>query len=99
MQRLGLRHRPPTHLSPSNSLEKELQRQLTDPWITRRSNISKGRVINVAAWIIKLRMVEDIKELQAKLQCHRFPNVRIFQQRHIKVIDSRPVDDSLICCT
>ncbi len=54
------------------SLEDELGRQLDDARITRRKHSAEVYRVNVAAWIEKLSVVEDVEEFKPEFQLIEF---------------------------
>jgi hypothetical protein len=79
-------------ISNANMLEQQLQSKLHDAWISRRGHIpetARDRVVKISRWIVELGMVENIERFCAELKLSALSQLCIFQQRHIKVVDSR----------
>src|ERR1700731_5423270 len=76
-------------------LEAELRSDLTDPGICRAQNVAEGCIADVSidrSVRVELRVVEDVEHLQPKLQRARFGEAGHLVQRHIVVVDARPVE-------
>src|ERR1035441_1138935 len=61
--------------------EKELQRQLDDPRVGRSVNASEVPVVPGYVRIVKLRVVENVKKLSAKLE------PQVFRLERVEVLD------------
>ena len=59
--------------------EQQLQTELANAWIVGIRDYPKYGAVDIAAWRLKLRMVEDIEELRPKLQPHTFRKFRVLE--------------------
>lgn len=77
------------HGNPSDAREQNQNRRSPE---RRTSNIS---VYGVRA--VKLGVVESVEGLQTKFQRGRLFDSRDFAERHVVIVDSRPIEDSAVC--
>lgn len=76
-------------------LEQQLQSELYDAWISRRSHIAKAArdvVVEISRWIEKLGVIENIERFCAELQLSALGYLRILQQGDIKVVETRSAE-------
>src|SRR5580700_3461465 len=80
-------------------LEFQFQRNLSDTRIARPRHLTEStrsrqtiREAGDSARRQKLRMIENVKELRPELQAHAFRNRGVLQQRHVPVVEPRPVE-------
>ena len=74
-------------------LPQKLQRELRDTRITGAANLSNKRAVDAHFRRIELGMIEEVEEFGAELQGHAFGELRVFQERHVPVIQSRYFDN------
>src|SRR5205807_7723679 len=68
--------------------EEKLQRELHQPGITGLGNLAELRAVgSVAVWIKELRVIEDVKELSAKINTLLLANFKCLQDSEIRVAD------------
>src|SRR4051812_34543764 len=79
------------------SLERQRQRQLDVPWITRRQYLSKPCAAQRPLRQEELRCVERIEELGTKRQIHPFRKCRGLVGIEIEVLDRRTGDNVSPC--
>src|SRR4051794_8204422 len=79
-------------------LPRKFRADLTDARVTRAANQSESAATYVAVRVIKLRMVEDVKELSAQLEIHRLRNPSDLRQAKIRVDNSGAMEEPLVRC-
>src|SRR5262245_16016016 len=72
--------------------EVELGAKLSNAWIPRLGDHAH-LAIQVAVWVLELRMVEEVKEFGSNLKRHRFGNLGLLHQTDVEVVDPRPVEE------
>src|SRR5579859_1321495 len=76
------------------TLEVELQSELDETRIVRRSDLSKDAGVHVCADTKEGRVVESVEELRAELSVHALGNFEVFDRRKVPVIEAWACDHS-----
>src|ERR1700686_3574790 len=74
----------------------QLQRQLSNTRVPGTRHLAEGSSGHDATGRQELGVIENVIKLGAELQIQTFGQVRILEQRKIKIIDSRPVKETTI---
>ena len=77
------------------SLKGDPRRELNNPRIVRRGYGSeRARVeVRVDAVGVELRMVEDVKELDAKLDCGPFRDLSLLRELEVEIVEPGAMND------
>src|SRR6516164_7122354 len=74
--------------------KKQLQSKLNQPWVPSPYYCTKGcAVADVAVWVHKLRVIEQVEGFGAKLKEHAFAEGCVLEQRKIEVVNPRTATD------
>jgi hypothetical protein len=73
---------------------EHLQRYLSDTWVASAIDHSEDVGMDVFARIVELSVIEGVKKFGPELDADALRDPRVFQQRHIKVVDAGTVEET-----
>jgi hypothetical protein len=79
---------------PPGISKEHLQRYLSDTCVASAIDHSEGVGIDVSARIVELSVIKGVKKFGPELDADALRDPRVFQQRHIKVVDAGTVEET-----
>ncbi len=81
-------------------LPVELCADLANARVARARDYPKSTaVVDVAARVIELRVVENVEEFDTNIKRNRFPDLRPLQEPKIGVVEARTMEESAVRST
>src|SRR5262249_18851085 len=59
-----------------------------------RPSLRWQTVVDFRLWIVELRVIENVERFKAQFQLLGLSNLRVLRQRHVKIIQSRAMEET-----